>query len=201
MWVWFLAAAPVMLLPLQWRRRARWSLEKILLEEKQPRQRFWLNPSGESFRWWRRRLQAREIGLDLIWMWFLAAASVMSLLLQWRRKTCWSSREDLARGEDLVRSGICFGFCSWVLGAWKNKEVRLRFLKQKEAKLNQALRTQFLYDRTWVHLTRVRCLHGPSIHLNCCAMGKSSKLYSIYNSKIESFGLELLDTQIVSKRC
>ena len=28
----------------------RWGLEKILLEEKQPRRRFWLNPGGESFR-------------------------------------------------------------------------------------------------------------------------------------------------------
>ena len=138
MWVWFLAAAPVMLVPLQWRRRARWSLEKILLEEKQPRQRFWLNPSDESFRWGRRRLQAREIGSDLIWMWFLAAASVMSLLLQWRRKTCWSSREDLARGEDLVRSGICFGFCiwfcSWVFGGLKEQGSSSPVLEAKGSK-------------------------------------------------------------------
>ena len=33
------------------------------------------------------------------------------------------------------------------------------------------------------------------------AMGKLSKLYSIYNSKIEYFGLELLDTKLVSKVC
>jgi len=30
-------------------------------------------------------------------------------------------------------------------------------------------------------------------------MGKSSILYSIYNFKIESFGLELLDIKLVSK--
>ena len=37
--------------------------------------------------------------------------------------------------------------------------------------------------------------------LAATAMEKSSNLYLIYNSKIESFGLELLDTQIISNIC
>ena len=36
---------------------------------------------------------------------------------------------------------------------------------------------------------------------NAAAMRKLSKLYSIYNSKIESIGLELLDTKIISEVC
>ena len=94
----------------------------------------------------------------------------------------------------LICFGFCIWFCWWVFGAWKNKKVRL-VLEGKRSKTKSVCRTQFLFDKTQVRLTRVRCLCGPSVHLSW----KSSKLYSIYNSEIKSFGLELLDTQIVFK--
>ena len=157
MQVWFLAAALVMLLPLQWR-RTRWSSRKDLARGEATQAAILTKPMQ-----FQRRLQAREIGLDLMWVWFLTAASMMSLSLQWRRKTHWSSREGLARGEDSILSCICFGFCiwfcSWVFGTWKwrvrrqelrsgedlirkNKKVRFRsVLEAKRSKTKSSPRT------------------------------------------------------------
>ena len=68
-------------------------------------------------------------------------------------------------------------------------------------KLNRVQRTRFSLNQTesneldfWAYVDSLSTLAAD-------AMGKSSTIYLIYYPKIESFGLELLDTQILSNLC
>ena len=78
-------------------------------------QREWSNPGSECFRRWRRRLNTRE-----------QRTKHQRTTKPSKRKLQAMTAKALGEG-NLIRSGICFGFfiwfCSWVFGAWKNKEV------------------------------------------------------------------------------
>ena len=61
--------------------------------------------------------------------------------------------------------------------------------------------TRFLFNQTESKELEF-CAYMDQMSTSAAAvMGKLSKLYSIYKSKIDFIGLELLDSKIVSKVC
>ena len=93
----------------------------------------------------------------------------------------------------------CVEMCVMLFKMWKCEfEKGYQTGPRFPFKLNQVLWTRFPLNQT------------ESNELDFCAyvdqmststMRKSSMLYSIYNFKIESFGLELLDVKLVTKLC